>query len=141
MGRGKVSSCEYIEFYSEKNVKSSRKQHQCCECFRPIPKGYGYVDCKGKFDGKMFSEKQHLYCYHFARLVNGHADMIKLFPASGNYHESLIYDRPHEWYRDDCIPFGGIREHLQESGDDEMQSLYDGLISGNEEAFCEGTGI
>ena len=92
-----MSYCEIPDFYSE-SCHIARKPHRCCECRKPIEAGEKYVACAFKFDGRMFYEKQHVRCYHFARWVNWGE------PNARNHLDS-------------CVEFGEIRTHLFECGD------------------------
>ncbi len=103
-------SCEVLEFYAE-TQHAAAKPHVCCECHKPISIGERYMSCRGKFDGDMFTAKQHLRCWHFARYVN---------------HDLGWNDG------DGCIEFGGIDEAVCDSGAKEVQDLWEKVCSGFE---------
>lgn len=52
----------YMELYDSKDIKATRKDHQCFLCFLNIPKGTQCFYEKGKWDGDMFSRHSHNEC-------------------------------------------------------------------------------
>ncbi len=88
-----MSDCERAEFSTERCV-TANKEHQCCECKRPIKVGENYVRCTLGGDGAVDTYKQHLRCYHFARWLN--------YVVLSHYGD------------DECIGFGYITEELNE---------------------------
>lgn len=98
-----MSYCEVPSFYSEQLV-TARKEHKCCETGRIIAKGEKYWRCGGKYDGEMFSTKQSVAAYHFARYINGLQDKI-----TGTWIGSR---------EDECIEFGGVGEYVREFRED-----------------------
>lgn len=79
------TECDVPEFCNVVDRKA-RKQHKCCECRAPIRIGETYVNCTGKWDGKVDTFRQHMHCADACRYIRDH-DM-----------------------NDDggCIPFGGL---------------------------------
>ena len=49
------------EFHDSKIVKA-RREHNCLECRRTIPKGVLYERTAGKFDGEMYCDKVCMDC-------------------------------------------------------------------------------
>lgn len=85
--------CDVLKWYRE-DLRVARKEHRCEECWRKIHVGERYVACHGCSDDGVFTAKQHMRCYHFARHVNHD---VKL-NGDGNH----------------CIPFGEIQNALEE---------------------------
>lgn len=48
-------------FFESRTVKA-RKEQQCCECGRVIPKGTQYEYAAGKYEGDFFTAKSCLFC-------------------------------------------------------------------------------
>jgi len=60
---------EPLTFQSEE-CRVAMKEHKCCECKKPIPRGEEYIVFKCGWDGTAASYKQHLRCWSFCRFVN-----------------------------------------------------------------------
>lgn len=58
------------EFNETKDIKKSRKDHQCCQCHQTIPKGSSYTIFKGVFDGDFFENKYHAECWELWNRLN-----------------------------------------------------------------------
>lgn len=54
----------YCEFYNEREVKKTRKNHRCQWCNEPIPAGSSTVYTSGVFEGDFFSGHMHKECAH-----------------------------------------------------------------------------
>ena len=69
--------CDYDgdapEFYNSRWPKA-KKEHNCCECASPIFKGEQYCYTSYKWDGAMFTHKQHLECEEACRYLR---DVLK----------------------------------------------------------------
>jgi len=71
-----MSYCEYFQGdgdgdYNEfTNCTSpvARKEHKCHSCGLPIPKGTKYEKMVGKYDGALFTIKQHVECEKILKL-------------------------------------------------------------------------
>lgn len=57
---------DYVEYYDGK-VVNARKEHRCCHCGEPIPKGTKYWCATGKFEGEWETYKSHVECNQIAR--------------------------------------------------------------------------
>ncbi len=150
-----MSYCEFTtDFYSEKQV-TARRAHKCCECRKTIEPGDRYVRVAGKWDGEgVWSGAQHVYCYHFARSLNGIGRNLiryyRTFPPfciQGRAAFSYVFGFDSDA---GCIPFEGVHQFLSDCDRfiDENENEYrpatrfwDGMISGCREKFSEGSGI
>ncbi len=139
-------TCEVSQqFYTEKLVRANRP-HKCIECGGEIERGERYWRCVGMWDHQVSTCPQHVYCYHFARSINGRTDGPTwtktkwLVPISS---------RPSFAFAgidggDDCIAFGGLNEFLHDICEDENAPairFWDAMISGCTERFEAGAGI
>lgn len=134
-------SCSY-GYYSEK-IRKAKKEHKCCECHDKININDKYADCRwggGDFD---FSDgaKQHVYCWHIARLAN--------------YGTSALSVRWQDWQKlkgfmhdigdGECVEFGGLEEEFSMSRDDDhyvqVNRMWQGIKSGVKEQFDFGGGV
>jgi hypothetical protein len=64
-----IAADEYAEqasFYRE-SEHTARKQHQCCECHRPIEKGTRYFKATGVWEGEWNTYTQCLPCMEIQR--------------------------------------------------------------------------
>lgn len=76
--------CELPQFYQATEVRAAYV-HVCCECDAPIQGGEVHLLCKGKWDGKFNSYRQHLLCAEACMMVRDN-------------------------FNDDCIGFGQLFE-------------------------------
>jgi hypothetical protein len=83
--------CELPSVFDEQ-VVTSRKQHECCECFRPIMKGIKYVRSTGKWNGEWQSFVTCLRCNDLRQKVT----------------------KAHNLRYEDCLGFGELMEYLHE---------------------------
>ncbi len=142
-------ACEIMEFYDE-TFPRAKKRHVCIECRLPIQPGEKYARCCGKWDGSVSTMCQHMHCYHFARYVNldalaepQHTDLR--FPIQ---HGAIVMSNgtrvqlEDTWYKvSDCIPFGEIREALQDMQADDLLYQWNAMLAGMNEVFSGGSGI
>lgn len=141
------------EFYTERLVVASGRSKRlvCCECHHPIERGEKYYRCSGKCEGNMWSDAQHIYCWTFARSLNG-VDSADLYKSYYDAEPQLMPGQGRNpWAFNDgyggCISFGGIAEFLNEAGDDldelphNPEIFWDRIISGCREKFECGAGI
>ncbi len=85
-------SCEMAEF-STHSEPVARKKHQCCECRAPIEKGEKHFLLTGKWDFGMDSFRQHFACMEACMLIR---DNDSIYGGG------------------ECIPFGGLKDHVWE---------------------------
>lgn len=149
-----LPECEVSQqFYFERLVTASgrSKNLRCCECRLPIERGEKYYRCTGKWDGYLWSGAQHLFCWTFARSLNG-VDALGLYFRYDGTMELVSHAGRNPWGFNDgyggCVPFEGVREMLGECGDylseglhHDPSAFWNGLISGCREKFECGTGI
>lgn len=76
------------EFYTH-SEPVARKEHQCCECHAPIPRGEKYFRGVGKWDGDISVHCQHILCMEACMLIR---DTIE----------------------GECISFGGLMDYYGE---------------------------
>lgn len=136
--------CDIVsEAYREKLVRA-RTPHSCCECGGAIDPGERYYRVGGICEGQPWNACQHIYCYHFARSLNG-------ISARG-FHEGLHPFSLGPEAPDGCISFGGVAEFLgdlsnefdqatEEPLDHPAERFWDALRSGCREKFEGGSGI
>lgn len=84
--------CEYPEFFIDKWVKA-RKAHRCGECRRTIKAADTYYRVTGKWDGEVNSFVQCGRCFNVKKALEAR-------------------------YKDCCVPFGCVVEHLRYHTDD-----------------------
>jgi hypothetical protein len=83
----------YPEFWSERKIASSRKEHRCDECFRTIRIGEPYWSAFGKQDGGTYTGTTCRHCRVIAewlvRNCNGflYSEIVEDF---GNHAEGSI---------------------------------------------------
>lgn len=99
------------KFYDEKLVKA-RKPHKCCETKREIQPGERYWRIRGMWED---DDKPSTFCqseaaYHFARFLNG-------------------VGTPRE-YQEECIPFGGVAEHVRDMDDPDTTAEWERVCRG-----------
>lgn len=87
--------CEIPEFYSE-SFPRARKEYHCIECRAPIKKGERHLAYNMKFDGEMYSDRQHLTCRALCMLIR------KAF----NGGECLCFGELPEWLCEGSAPQG-----------------------------------
>jgi hypothetical protein len=105
-----MSYCDYSLMALKDRPSKASKNYKCCECEKPIIKGMNYWLFQGisDEDGTMETYKQHRECREACFLISK---------------------------KDDCIPFGGLKEFLSDSCDSvdyirEAKKLYlDGIAA------------
>jgi hypothetical protein len=95
----KVSDCnvciggddyEPWDFYEEKIVKA-RKEHKCCECYRPIPVGTQYERITGKCCGDIDKYKTCLECMNIRKgLSCGPVGLTMLWDEIGEVFSEIV---------------------------------------------------
>ena len=61
--------CLMPEFYEESHPVA-RREHRCCECRRPIPKGAKYRRIAGKWDGEFDTFSQCARCERVSKRLH-----------------------------------------------------------------------
>jgi hypothetical protein len=85
-----TGECTIPAFY-DWSEPIARKQHDCCECDAPILAGERHFCCRGKWDGKISTFRQHLLCCEMCEFVRD------------------------TWFDgEECIAFGGLKEYWRE---------------------------
>jgi hypothetical protein len=83
------SFCDLPDFFNWSEPVAA-KQHPCCECWTPIPKGEKHFCGTGMWEGELATYRQHLACMEACMLIRD------------------------EFYGGECIGFGALKEEFSE---------------------------
>ena len=89
-----MSYCITPEFMTVRRVQRSRRLHRCCETGKVIPAGAPAVLISGKWDGDVRTYRMRPEVWSLWGKVDSQLRQVR------------------DW--DDCLEFGGLRDHFAE---------------------------
>lgn len=59
-----------MEFFESREIKATRKDHNCSHCYLKIPKGSKCIAVAGKNNGDFFTQRAHVECEDEYKMLN-----------------------------------------------------------------------